>query len=241
MTHARRIVSPRIVPPPRYGLRAFVVLSLLVLVGAAVGVAFFAGVQREREASVALVEQIGTIEQERDVLSAAVAELKQQIIVLERSQQIDREASKTASSQLKEAQDERLAAETEVSFLRRLFQEGGGGILQPRDFKLEEADEPGGFDYSFTIRQLIPDFGESTGSVDLKVAGKRGGKDVTLSLDKLAGSEPVRHEMAFKHFQSFGGYIRVPDDFDPESLLVEIKPTNAKLIPASETFPWSTE
>jgi len=241
MTHGRRVVSPRIVPPPRYGLRAFVVLSLLVLVGAAVGVAFFAGVQYGREASVPLIEQIDSIEQERDVLSARVAELKQQNIVLERSQQIDREASKTASKQLKDAQDERLAAEKEVSFLRRLIQEGGGGILQPRDFKLEKSDEPGEFGYSFTIRQLIPEFGESTGRVDLKILGTRDGKDVSLSVDKLKGSEPTSHKMEFKHFQSFAGRIRVPDDFDPESLVVEIKPSTSKLIPVSETFPWRTE
>jgi cell division protein FtsB len=241
MTHRRRVVSPRIVPPPRYGLRVLVFSLLLLLVGAAVGVAFFAGIQLEREASVPLVDEIGTIEQERDALSAEVADLKQQMIVLERSQQIDREANKTAAEQLKEAQDERLAAEKEVSFLRRLIQEGGGGILQPRDFELEETGEPGEFGYSFTIRQLIPDFGESTGTVDVKVTGRRGDNDVTLPLDRLKGSEPARHEMAFKHFQSFEGSIQVPGDFEPESLVVEIKPKSAKLIPVSETFPWSTE
>lgn len=241
MYHGSRVVSPRIVPPPRYGLRAFFLLLLLLLVGAAVGVAFFAGVQREREASAPLVDQIAAVEQERDALAVDIGELKQQIIVLERSQQIDREVNKTASNQLKAAQDEHHAAEKEVSFLRRLIQEGGGGILQPMDFKLEEADQSGEFSYSFTVRQLIPDFGESTGSVDLKITGTRDGKEVSLSLEKLEGSEPVSHKMEFKHFQSVAGHIRVPDDFDPESLVVEIKPSTSKLIPVSETFPWRIE
>jgi hypothetical protein len=174
-------------------------------------------------------------------LSEAVAELKQQIIVLERSRQIDREANKKVAGQLKEAQGERLAVEKEVSFLRRLIQEGGGGILQPTDFKLERTKESGKFNYSFTIRQLIPDFGESNGTVNLEIAGKRDGKDVTLSLAKLKGSEPTSHKMAFKYFQSFEGFVRVPEDFVPESLVLEIKPTSAKLIPVRVTFPWTIE
>lgn len=238
MAYRRRVVSPRIVPPPRYGLRFFLTFLLLVAIGAVAVAAFFVGTRFERETSVPLIDRLGVLEEERNALFATVLDLKQQRIVLERSQQIDREANKIAAKQLKEAQDERLALEKEVSFLRRLMQEGGGGILQPRDFKLETAVEPGSFVYSFTIQQLIPDFGESTGSVEIKVVGKRDGKEITLPLDKLAGSEPERHQMEFKHFQSFAGSIQMPDDIEPENLVVEIKPKTAKLSPVSETFSW---
>lgn len=241
MTKRRRVVSPRIVPPPRYGLRALAALFLLVATGLLAVAAFYAGIQYERLAAAPLAERLMSIEQEREDLLAQVAELKQQTIVLERSQQIDREASRTASKQLKEAQDERLALDKEVSFLRRLFQEGGGGILQPKDFKLEAKEEPGAFGYSFTVRQLVQDFGESAGDVAVKIVGKRNGKETTFSIAKLEGANPTRHKMKFKHFQSFEGVFRLPDDFEPESLVVEITPTTAKLIPVSETFPWSEQ
>lgn len=241
MTHPRRVTSPRILPPPRYGLRAFFVFLLLLAVGAAIGAAFFAGAAYEREASLPLVEEVRVVEGERDSLAAEVAELKQQNIRLERSQQIDREASKIAANQLKEAQDDRLAVEKEVSFLRRLIQEGGGGILQPKDFKLKETGEPRRFAYSFTIQQLIPGFGESVGSVEIKVLGKHDGEEQTLTLDKLEGSAPAVHKMEFNHFQSFEGIVQLPEGFEAENLVVEIKPKTAKLIPVSETFPWSIE
>lgn len=241
MTQRRRVVSPRIVPPPRYGLRVFIVLSLLAVMGVAAAAAFYGGAEYERRAAAPLAARLEAIEQERNELTAQVAELKQQTIVLERSQQIDREANRTASNQLKESQDERLALDKEVSFLRRLIQEGGGGILQPKDFTLEKTEDPAEFGYGFTIRQLIQDFGESAGDVDLKVVGKRAGEDTTLSLTKLTGSDPTSHKMKFKHFQSFAGVIRLPEDFEPENIVVEIKPKTAKLIPVSETFPWRVE
>jgi hypothetical protein len=226
---------------PTYALRVLTVLSALVVLGVAIGGAFFAGIRLERNASKSLVEEMRAVEEERDALSDQVASLKQQGIVLERSHQIDHEASRTLSEQLKMAQDERLALEKEVSFLRRLIREGGGGILQAKDFKLKETDEPGKFGYSFTVTQLIQDFGQSTGNIEIEVVGKRDGEETRLPLGKLKGSTPTNHEMKLKHFQNFEGYIRVPDDFDPENLIVEIKPETAGLIPVNESFPWSTE
>ena len=227
--------------PPKNRRHEPIALFVLVLFGFTVGGAFYAGIRFEREASKPFIESMRVTEQERDALLAQVAELKQQRIVLERSQQIDREAYGAVSEELKEAQDERLAVEKEVSFLRRLTQDGGGGILQAKDFELIEVGDTGEFGYSFTIRQLIGDFGESVGDVEVKLVGKRDGEETTLPLGKLAGSKPKSHKMKLKHFQTFAGLVRVPDDFEPESLVVEIKPKTVGAVPGSETFPWTPE
>ena len=224
-------------------LASRVLLGLLILAvfaGSIFG-AFFAGIHLERQVSKPLFATLNAVEQERDALSAQVADLKQKSIVLERSQQFDRKVYRTVSEQLQKAQDERLAVEKEASFLRRLIQEGGGGILQAKDFELKATGEPREFSYSFTVSQLIQDFGESAGSVEIKLVGMQDGQAIILPLGKLSGSQPKSHKMKFKHFQSFQGSIMVPDGVELENLVVEIKPKTAKLIPVSETFPWSIE
>lgn len=223
------------------GRSAVVVLFVLTLFGVALGGSFFAGIHLERETAKPLIVSVGKIKQERDALLEQVAELKQQSIVMERSHQIDHEASRILSEQLKAAQDKRLAIEKESSFLRRLIREGGGGILQAKDFKLKEGGDPGEFAYSFTIRQLIGDFGESVGDVEVKLSGKQAGEEIVVPLRELAGSKPRSHKLKLKHFQTFEGSVQVPEDFEPENLVVEIKPKTANLIPGSETFPWSVE
>lgn len=241
MTQHLSVESPRIVRSPNIALRALAFLLALVALGVAAGAAYFAGMQAERAATKPLVDGVHAIERERDALAEQVAGLKQQSVVVKQSQQIDREAFRNLSEQVKGAQDKRLAAEKELSFLRRLIQEGGGGILQPKDFKLEESETQGDFGYSFTIQQLIQDFGESKGSVDMRVIGKRGGKEAALSLSDLKGSEPITHTLKLKHFQVINGMIRIPKGFVPENLVVDIKPESAKLTSVSETFPWSPE
>jgi hypothetical protein len=224
-------------PPDKGGYLLIALLGLAAL-GAATGGAFIAGTRFERQAAAPSIESLHRIEQERDDLSGQVAELKQQSIVLERSQQIDREACRNLSEELKDVQANRLAAEKEVSYLRRLIREGGGGILQATDLELKETGDPGEFGYSFTVRQLIQDFGESAGDIEIRLLGKREGEETDLSLAELDRADPKKHQMKLKHFQSFAGSFRVPDGFEPENLVVEIKPKTAKLIPASETFPW---
>jgi len=238
---SRRVVCPRIVSPPSPRSRAFRLLLLVVAVGVAGGGVYFFRSQLGLDASRPTTESMRAVERDRDALSAQAEELRHRIIVLERSQQIDRETNRAASEQLKVAQDERLALEKEVSFLRRLIGEGGGGILQPTDFELKSTERPREFRYSLTIRQLIQDFGESTGSVEIQVVGKRDGAEVTLPLSKLKGSEPTRHKMSFKHFQNFEGSISIPEGFEPENLVVDIKPSTNKLVPVSEVFPWKPE
>jgi hypothetical protein len=234
MKRRRRLPSPRIVEPQ--GPWPWLLLTLLLL--AALAGSFFTGVFLAGEQARAIEDRVQVLEEERDGLNERIAVLKQAKIGLERALEIDREANHKAQENLKSAQDERLALEKEVSFLKRLIREGGGGILRVQDFKLERSGEPDAFAYSFTVTQLIQDFGESSGKVQIAVAGKRDGKDATLPLSKLSGSSPTSHKMRFQHFQSFEGQIKVPADFEAENLVVEIKPSTKKLVPVTETFAW---
>jgi len=62
---------------------------------------------------------------------------------------------------------------------------------------MEAMDTPGEFRYSFTVRQLVPGFVESTGKTEIRIIGKRSDETKDLSLDKLAGYNRLRHKMKF--------------------------------------------
>jgi hypothetical protein len=235
MSRGRRVVSPRIHVP--HGPGPGILLTVLLLV--AIAGAFNAGLFLAREDEGAAAVRLEALEIDRDGLAERLAALTQEKIVLERTMEIDREANRTTREDLKQAQDERLALEKEVSFFKQLIKQGGGGILKVQDFRLVAGEAPGELGYSFTVSQLIQDFGESAGDVLIRVVGKRGGKEVTLPLDKLPGSEPTAHTMRFQHFQNFEGRIRLPEGLEPENLVVEIKPSTKNLIPVTETFAWS--
>jgi hypothetical protein len=57
-------------------------------------------------------------------------------------------------------------------------------------------------------------------------------------LADLPGSTDGVHEMAFDHFQSFSGTIRLPAGTEPRQVVVDIQPTNDNLLSSSEAFVW---
>jgi hypothetical protein len=233
MAKRRRVVRPRIVRPSGAGLRIFTLVVVLVALAAAFAAGAFVGYSE----SAALSAQIRGLEQTSAELEERILELRQQNAVLERGQQIDREANRTARDQLRESQERRLDLEKEISFLRRLIREGGGGILQVKDFSLEQTAERE-FAYRFTVTQLVPDFGWSEGVVEIRLTGTEGEDERTLTLAQLEGSEPAEHRMRFRNFQNFEGQLKLPEALDAHSLVVEVKPKTDNLIPATETFPW---
>ncbi|NEV64527.1 DUF6776 family protein [Thiorhodococcus minor] len=175
---------------------------------------------------------------ERDSLRALLAESERQRVILERASQIDAEARKVLQKELKQAQDARLELERELTYLKRLVQKGGKGAIQVYDMRLARGIGTHEFLYSFTIAQLVPGFGRSVGRVGLSIVGVREGASESLELADLPSADPRQLHMDFEHFQNLQGVIEVPEDYDPESVVVSIEPESKLLLPTSVVFPW---
>jgi hypothetical protein len=136
------------------------------------------------------------------------------------------------------AQDERLALASEVSSLKRLIRAGGRSVVAVQGLRLATGEAQREFRYRFTVSQLIEDVGQTSGSIDIKLTGTQNGKDKTLTLKQLKGSQPTKLAMRFDHFQTFEGQLVLPAGFEPRALTVAINPKGDNLIASSETFPW---
>jgi hypothetical protein len=189
--------------------------------------------------------ELERLREERDSARAELAEiqskvtdLQQESAVLERSRQIERETGKSLQDQLKLAQAERLELIQDLSYLKRLVQDGGRGAVKVHDLRVQRGGPPGRFDYNFTITQLIQDFGETRGRVLLELTGSADGKDVVLGLSDLPFAEPRELEMGFEHFQTFSGRLEIPAAFSPRMLTVTIRPASEQIAETSSAFPW---
>jgi len=188
------------------------------------------------------LQALQTLQGERDgladALANALAEANKQAILCERTREIDRERDLVAQAELKAAQDERLALAREVFSLKRVIREGGKGVVAVQDLRLASTEAQREFSYSFTLTQLVEEFGPSKGGIEIKLTGKRGSKDETLSLKQLKGSKPNKLTMDFEHFQNLEGRLVLPQGFEPHTLVVEVNPKGEKLVGSVETFPW---
>lgn len=217
---------------------------LLLTLGwlAVIGTAFVLGYQLAYyDADNALIEVQRLKAQSRELREQLLVG-EEQIARLESARVIDREARRLAQAQLEELQHERHEFAKQVSVLERLIREGGGGVVQVQDFELWETDMPGQFGYRFTVSQLIPEFGQTSGQVQLRLAGKTAeGETFSHTAAQLEGSEPRFHRMQFEYFQHFTGLLRLPNEWYPETLTVEIEPNVKNLISSSRAYAWKPE
>jgi hypothetical protein len=176
---------------------------------------------------------------ERDALRDELASALRERVISERDRQIDRETARALTDQLKEAQDARFNLSRELSYLKRLVQEGGRGAIRVQDLRLASDGRPKAFRYAFTLMQVVPGFGESVGQIRFEVEGRNAGGAATLSLKDLPSAEPRALPIALEYLQSLSGTFELPDDFEPTGLLIGIEPSDNRLIPTSESFPWA--
>ena len=219
----------------RFAFRPFVTLGWLLVVATAFALGYFlAGYDVERT-----LARIQALQTERDTISEALAAERDTRVRLEQSHLIDQEARRAVQGQLAELQGERLQLAKQVAYLRGLLHVDGKGVVEVKEFVLTKRAEEGDFDYQFTVNQLIPDFERSVGTAEVSLVVRDGSDDSkTVMLTDLPGSTDGRHDMAFDHFQSFSGTIRLPTDVEAREVIVDIRPANDNLLPSSEAFVW---
>lgn len=237
MVSESRIKSPRIVQPGG-GARWFGVFFLGALLGVVAWFGFdygreWAGLSASDNSRSArrLRKAVTELEQERD-------SVRQQLTNLQRSSQIDREATRMAQLELTGLQEERQELEKEVEFLRNLVEDGATGMLRIKDFRLSASDQERVYNYQFTVSQSKEDFGWTRGGVYLTISGTGRSGSETLDLPQVDPDGVKNHKIKFRHFQNIKGSIRLPEGFAPDGVFVEIKPTVKKLAPLTESFDW---
>jgi hypothetical protein len=176
---------------------------------------------------------------ERDALRDELSTVLREQVISERSRQIDRETAGALTEQLKDAQNAHLDLSRELSYVKRLVQEGGRGAVRVQDLRLASDGRPKAFRYAFTLTQVVPGFGESAGQIRFEIEGRDGSGTAVLSLGDLPSAEPRALPIALEYLQSLSGTFELPDDFEPTGLLIGIEPSDDRLIPTVESFPWA--
>jgi hypothetical protein len=217
-----------------FAFRPFVTIGWLAVVSAA----FVAGYLLADYDADRAMARIQLLQTERDTLNEALARERTAHIRLERLHLIDREAKRAAQGQLADLQAQRLRLAKQVTYLRGLMREGAAGVVEVKEFMLTQSADDEVFDYQIIATQLVPEFGRSEGTAVVKLSVRRGDKTEILPLSALAGSSSGRHDIAFDHFQSLVGKIRVPPGLEPLQVIVDIQPKSDNFISSSESFAW---
>jgi hypothetical protein len=173
-------------------------------------------------------------------LQQTTTELREHAAVLERSSQIDRQASIEVRHDLESLQDELHAAREEIEFYRGIVSPGDGKPgLRIHRFELQPEGNTGVFRFNLVLTQLRKNDRIVQGEVRMDISGHQAGKEVVLKLADVIQSKSGHVQFKFRYFQHLTGNLLIPEGFEPRELLLVIEPSGKKHPPRiEEHFKW---
>ncbi len=184
------------------------------------------------------------LEKRNDKLAEDAAELREQVAILERSSQIDRQAAETVKAELGTLEDKLQAAREEIEFYR--------GIVSPGDvrpglrihrFTLERGSAPGEYHYDLVLTQLKRNDKIISGVVDWRIAGAMPEYQTEIGLERVTQPAVKELKFRFRYFQELAGTIQLPDGFTAKQVVLTVRVTGkgkGKMDPVVQSFDWAS-
>lgn len=170
---------------------------------------------------------------------AQVESLKDQIVYLQRSQEIDQQACATVKSSLTGLQEEVSDLQEQVAFYRGIVSpDASRAGVRVYEFRVAPTAAAGVYRFDLVLIQSVRHDKRLAGRIEVAVQGMAGGQAQTHRLSDLTISGEKNLVFSLKYFEEFGGEFRLPDGFRPTRVLVDVIPDGGAP-KIEEQYEWS--
>jgi hypothetical protein len=182
------------------------------------------------------------LEAEIALRDARIAELEQEVALLETHREIDREAYREVENSLLDLQAKIQEQRDAIAFYRGIVSPADGRPgLRVQDFRLTRGAEERQFNLRLVLVQAMKHDRTVSGDVALSIEGSEDGNAKTYALtDLLPADASTDWPFSFRYFQDFDRQIVLPDGFTPERVHVEVRSRTRSIASIEETFAWAT-
>ena len=182
------------------------------------------------------------LEAEIDARDARIAELEQEVALLETHRAIDREAYTEVETSLLDLQAKIQEQRDAIAFYRGIVSPADGRPgLRVQDFRLTRGAEERQFNLRLVLVQAMKHDRKVSGDVAVTVEGSEDGVARTYALAELLPAEASKDwPFSFRYFQDFDRRIVLPDGFTPERVHVEVRSRTRSISSIEESFAWVT-
>ncbi|MGD2138501.1 MAG: hypothetical protein PVJ66_04705 [Gammaproteobacteria bacterium] len=193
------------------------------------------------------VEELGTLRSKHLALDKKYRRLagenttlREQLAILERSSQIDRQAASDVKTELGRLEEDLQAAREEIAFYRGIVAPGDAQSgLRIHRFHLTDGNGAGQYHYELVLTQLRHNERYVSGVVDWQIHGSLLGEPGVLALAGVTSPAIRRLEFRFRYFQELTGVITLPEGFEAKTVELSVKPSGKNQPgPVVQVFDW---
>ncbi len=228
--------SGHLIVRPHRPLRSVLLLALAVgLLGATGYLAYEQGRSTVREQYIDASAERERLEAAKRSLQDANLSLRERATALERTSQIERKAYSDVHAHLKQLQQEILDLKEELAFYRSIVASEQSRELDIQSFEVRR-DGGGEYLYRLVLTGAMKNDSVISGTVKLWVFGEREGHPVRFSLEELSDVQGISFRL--RHFQKVKGRLKLPRDFTPRRVSVQVTASGGKPAKLEKSFEW---
>ncbi|MBI2384180.1 MAG: hypothetical protein HYV18_08935 [Gammaproteobacteria bacterium] len=169
-----------------------------------------------------------------------ISDLKEQVVYLQRSQEIDKQACETVRSSLTHLQEEASDLQEQVAFYRGIVSpDSSRAGVRVYEFKVFGTSTPGVFRYELVLIQSVRHDRRIAGRIEVAVQGLQAGLPQSVRLTDVTLGNGQNLLFSFKYFEEFAGEFRLPDGFRPTRVSVAVVPEGSGLPRVEDEYEWS--
>lgn len=187
----------------------------------------------------------GGLTDEIESLQESAESLRRQVAVLETAREVDREAYGQVEVNLASLQEQIQAQEEELAFYRGIVspEDGAAGLkIQALELTPADAETDSKFRLHLVLVQAAKHDRRVSGVVNLVVAGETDGATVSYPLAELANGDKFdKLAFSFRYFQDFQADLVLPNNFRPQRVEVELRPSGRGAKPVERVFDWAVK
>jgi hypothetical protein len=166
------------------------------------------------------------------------AELRENLILLERASQIDVETIAELQNAIRNLQEEVYSLKGELEFYQGIMESTRDSKgLNVQGLHIETVTQHK-YRFKLILTHVTKNDMVAEGRADLSLEGMRNGKRQILNLEEVTHEQPIDLTFKFRHFKRFEGHLTLPDGFEPLRVVVQLQLSGKDKSKIEKVFEW---
>ncbi len=168
-------------------------------------------------------------------------ELREQVVMLERSTQIDNQTADRLQSEIRVLQDKVYLLKGELEFYQGIMSATTDSKgLSAQGLHIEATDQEGLYRFKLVLTNVAKSDKVIEVTMDMSIEGMNETESQVLSLDEVNAGSELKREIKFKNFERIEGSLSFPKGFKPLRVVVDLQQKGIRNSTVQKVFEWPT-
>ncbi len=165
--------------------------------------------------------------------------LREKVVMLERSHQIDTQVAARLQTDIQNLQDQIYSLKGELEFYQGIMSSTTDSQgLNVQGIHIEPTDQEQLYHFKLVLTNVAKSATVVEVTMDMSIEGMTDAGSKVLTLDEVIAGKELKRDITFKNFERIEGSLNFPKGFKPLRVVVDIRQKHSKSSAIQKIFEW---